>query len=74
MNHLRAWVLQALRGIRSGWLIQLASAGAITVGLLLVGLSILTIFNMDRLSQRWGRSVQAIAYLHGDARRPAWPR
>ncbi len=67
MNHLRSWLLQAIRGIRSGWLIQLASIGAITVGLLLVGLSILTIFNMDRLSQRWGRSIQAIAYLQGDA-------
>jgi cell division transport system permease protein len=67
VNHLLGWVLQALRGIRSGLLIQLAATGAIAMGLLLVGLAVLGALNVDRLTRNWGRGVQAIVYLRPDA-------
>lgn len=67
MNHMLGWVLQALRGIRSGLLIQLAATGAIAMGLLLVGLAVLGALNVDRLTRNWGRGVQAIVYLKPDA-------
>lgn len=66
MNYLRCWFLQAARGIRSGWLIQLAATGAIAVGLLLVSLAFLGTSNVERLTQFWGRGFQAVAYLKHD--------
>jgi cell division transport system permease protein len=60
-------LVHALRGIRHGLLIQLASTGTMAVGLLLVGLAFLAAANLDRLTARWGRGLQVIAYLKAEA-------
>jgi cell division transport system permease protein len=67
MSHVWSWIVQALRGMRSGLLIQLASTGAIAMGLLLVGLAVLGALNVDVLTRNWGRGVQAIVYLKPEA-------
>jgi cell division transport system permease protein len=69
MRPLRYWFVQALRGIRSGLLIQLASTGAIAVGLLLVGLVALGAVNLERLTESWSEGVQVTVYLQPEAKR-----
>lgn len=63
MRLLGCWIKQTLRGVRSSLLVQLASTGAMAVGLVLVGLAILSASNVDRLTQRWGRGIGVVAYL-----------
>jgi cell division transport system permease protein len=67
MNWLRCAIRQALRGIRSGVIIQLASIGTIAAGLLLLGLALLTTVNLDRLTKRWGRGIQIVIYFKAEA-------
>jgi cell division protein FtsX len=66
MDRVRFSLLQALRGIRSGPLIQLAAIGSVAVGLLLVGLAVLGAGNLARLTEHWGRGIQVVAYLKPD--------
>jgi cell division transport system permease protein len=67
-------LLQALRGIARGPLVQLAAIGSVAVGLLLVGGAVLGASNLSRLTERWGRGIQVIAYLKPDATEPRLQR
>jgi cell division transport system permease protein len=67
-----ACVVQALRGMRAATLIQLAATGSVAVGLGLVGLALCGASNLERLTARWGRGVQIVAYLKADVA-PASP-
>ena len=57
----------ALRGIRAGLLIQLASTSSIALCLLLVGLAMMGLYNLDRITRLWGRGTQVIIYLKPEA-------
>ena len=57
------WLCNALRGMRSGLLIQLASTSSIALSLLLVGLVGMGLLNLHRLTRHWGEGVQVIAYV-----------
>ncbi len=61
------WLANALRGMRAGLLIQLASTTSIALSLLLVGLAALGLINLHRLTNNWGDGVQVIAYVKHDA-------
>ena len=61
------WIKNALRGIRAGLLIQLASTTSIALCLLLVGLAMMSLYNLDRVTRLWGRGTQVIIYLKPDA-------
>ncbi len=61
------WLSNALRGMRSGLLIQLASTTSIALSLLLVGLAGLGLINLHRLTKNWGDGVQVIAYIKSTA-------
>ena len=63
------WIKNALRGIRAGLLIQLASTTSIALCLLLVGLAMMGLHNLDRITRLWGRGTQVIIYLKPDAPR-----
>ena len=63
------WMKNALRGIRAGLLIQLASTTSIALCLLLVGLAMMGLYNLDRITRLWGRGTQVIIYLKPDAPR-----
>ncbi len=67
MNQLRYWFAQVLRTLRSRFLIQLAAIGSITVGLFLIGLSILCSLNLNRLTHHWNQGIHIIAYLKNNA-------
>jgi len=67
MSQLAHALTRALRGMRSGLLIQLAATGAIAVGLLLTGLAGLGATNLDRITAHWGRGIQVVAYLKPEA-------
>lgn len=67
IHSLRYSLVQALRGIRSGWTIQLASTGSIAVGLLLVGLAVLGGLNLERMTRALGEGIQIVVYLRPDA-------
>ena len=61
------WLKNALRGIRAGLLIQLASTTSIALCLLLVGIAVMGMLNLDRITRFWGRGTQIIVYLKSDA-------
>ncbi len=61
------WIKNALRGIRAGLLIQLASTTSIALCLLLVGLAMMGLYNLERVTRLWGRGTQVIIYLEPDA-------
>ena len=63
LSTLYYWLCNALRGMRSGMLIQLASTTSIALSLLLVGLVGMGLLNLNRLTQHWGEGVQVIAYV-----------
>lgn len=67
LHPLRYWLLQAMRGMRSSWTIQLAATGAITAGLLLVGIVSLGALNLDRVAAAVGHGLHVTAYLRADA-------
>ena len=71
LSTLYYWFCNALRGMRSGMLIQLASTTSIALSLLLVGLVGVGLINLHRLTSHWGEGVQVIAYVkhEADARR-----
>lgn len=61
------WSGHALQNIRTGLLIHLASTTSIALSLLLMGLAMLGMENVDRLTHHWGRGVQIIVYLKAEA-------
>jgi len=63
VTYLACLLRQALRGMRSSALIQLGAVGSIAMGLLLVGLVAVLVFNVSRLTAQWGRGTHVIAYL-----------
>lgn len=67
MSQLRCWLAQAARSIRAGLLIQLASTGAIAIGLLLVGLVLLFVLNIGQLTRQWDDGFQLTVYLAPEA-------
>ncbi|MBK8481844.1 MAG: hypothetical protein IPL40_11790 [Proteobacteria bacterium] len=62
---------QALRAMRRSALVQLAAIAAMAVTMLLIGLAVLGSHNVDRLTRRWGRGTQLIAFLRPAAAAPA---
>ena len=66
MNHLRYWVIHALRGVRAGLAIHLVSTGAIALSFLLLGLAVLCAINVDRLTRHWGRGIHIMVYPKAD--------
>ncbi|MBK6847891.1 MAG: hypothetical protein IPG96_10255 [Proteobacteria bacterium] len=71
---MRRWLYygqQALRAMRRSALVQLAAITAMAVTMLLIGLAALGSHNVDRLTRRWGRGTQLIAFLRPGAAAPA---
>lgn len=62
---------QALRAMRRRAWVQLAAVAAMAVTMLLIGLATLASHNVDRLTRRWGRGTQLIAFLRAGAAEPA---
>lgn len=70
MNPLRPlyfWLVHALRGIRAALAMELASTATIALTLLLLGVALLGLVNLDRLTRTWGRGVQVVLYLAPEA-------
>ncbi len=54
---------RALRGVAGRPIVSILSTGAIAVSLLLVGLVVLAVANVSRLTSRWDDGVQMVVYL-----------
>ena len=64
------WLTNALRGMHAGLLIQLAATTSIALCLLLVGLAVLALVNLEQVTSQWGRGIQVIVYLKAEAPGP----
>ncbi len=54
---------EAAQGIRSNLLIHLIAAGTIAFALLILGIFMITVINLDRTLHEWGKDLQVIVYL-----------
>ena len=54
---------EAIQGIKNNLLIHLIAVGTITFALLTLGIFIITVINLDRTFNEWGKDMQVIVYL-----------
>ncbi len=57
------FVREAIQGIKNNLLIHLIAAGTITFALLTLGIFLITVINLDRTFNEWGKDMQVIVYL-----------
>jgi cell division transport system permease protein len=67
IHALRYCLRQAVRSMRAGLLVQLASTGSITVALLLVGMMVLGAANLEQLTAHLDRGLRITAYVRDGA-------
>lgn len=58
---------QALLGMKRSVLIQIASIGAVSVALLLIGIAFISTHNLRKLAEHWGKGKEITVYLNADA-------
>lgn len=54
---------EAIQGIKNNLLIHLIAVGTITFALLTLGIFMITVINLDRTFNEWGKDMQVIVYL-----------
>ena len=54
---------EAVQGIKNNLLINLIAAGTIAFALLTLGIFMITVINLDRILNEWGKDLQVIVYL-----------
>jgi cell division transport system permease protein len=54
---------EAVQGIKNNLLIHLIAAGTITFALVTLGIFMITVINLDRTLNEWGKDLQVIVYL-----------
>lgn len=54
---------EAIQGIKNNLLIHLIAVGTITFALLTLGIFMITVINLDRTFNEWGKDMQVIIYL-----------
>ncbi len=57
------FVREAFQGIKNNGFIHLVATGTIAFSLLTFGIFILTVINLDRIFDDWGKRMQVIVYL-----------
>lgn len=63
VHRLLFFVREALQGIKNNGFIHLVATGTIAFSLLTFGIFILTVINLDRIFEDWGKRMQVIVYL-----------
>jgi cell division transport system permease protein len=63
VHRLLFFVREALQGIKNNGFIHLVATGTIAFSLLTFGIFILTVINLDRIFDDWGKRMQVIVYL-----------
>jgi cell division protein FtsX len=59
------FVREAIQGIKNNAFIHAIAIGTITFALLTFGIFIITVINLDRIFDDWGKRMHVIAYLDG---------
>ena len=63
VHRLLFFVREAFQGIKNNGFIHLVATGTIAFSLLTFGIFILTVINLDRIFEGWGKRMQVIVYL-----------
>ena len=63
VHRLLFFVREAFQGIKNNGFIHLVATGTIAFSLLTFGIFILTVINLDRIFEDWGKRMQVIVYL-----------
>ena len=63
LHRLLFFVREAFQGIKNNGFIHLVATGTIAFSLLTFGIFILTVINLDRIFEDWGKRMQVIVYL-----------
>ena len=63
LHRLLFFVREAFQGIKNNGFIHLVATGTIAFSLLTFGIFILTVINLDRIFDDWGKRMQVIVYL-----------
>lgn len=64
-SRLLFFVREALHGIKNNIVIHLIALGTLTFALLTFGIFVITVINLNRIFDDWGRNMQVIVYLEG---------
>ena len=64
---LRYFSGKASASVQATPVVQLISVTTIAVSLMVLGVVITVVLNVDRLAERWGQQVRVVAFLAGDA-------
>ena len=66
-HRLTFFIREAFQGIKNNGFIHLVAIGTITFSLLTFGIFIVTVINLDRIFDDWGKRTQIIVYLDADS-------
>ncbi len=67
LHKLAFFVREAFQGIKNNGFIHLVAIGTIAFSLLTFGIFILTVINLDRIFDDWGKRMQVIVYLGAES-------
>jgi cell division transport system permease protein len=67
LNRLSFFVREAFQGIKNNGFVHLVAVGTIAFSLLTLGIFILTVINLDRIFDDWGKKMQVIVYLQAES-------
>jgi cell division transport system permease protein len=67
LHRLLYFFREAIQGIKQNMFTHIVSIGTITFALLTLGIFIITVINLNRIFDDWGKRMQVIVYLDKDA-------